>query len=68
VTKELARPGSGPTGPAFKLLDSAATAYFILLAFQPSLLPGAQPLPSRSSCSWLTYEKWVRARLKTSLH
>ena len=21
-----------------------------------------------SSCSWLTYEKWVRARLKTSLH
>jgi hypothetical protein len=40
-------------GPAFGLLDSAATAHFILSAFQPSLLSGAQPLPSRSSCSWL---------------
>jgi hypothetical protein len=36
-------------GPTFGLLDSAATTHFILLAFQPSLLPGAQPLPSRSS-------------------
>jgi hypothetical protein len=51
--------GSGLTGAYFWFLDSGATVHFILLAFQPSLLPGAQPLPSRSSRLWLTVRESV---------